>query len=345
MPLNSLIQPTRPSVSNVVEQYRSKDMFVDNSFQRRLVWTERQKVRLIETILIGYPMPEVYLWQQPADADTGKQQTSIVDGQQRITAMSQFVSNEWKLTRSYLDFPEADYADRTWKELPTALKQAFWDYVVTVRTIPSTVSAEQIKDIFKRLNETDRSLNPQELRNAEFNGCFIKLAEEIADLPAFSQLDIFTDHQIRRMADIQFVSGMLMFLRRGLLEESLKTINETYDIYNDTYEESQQDKEAIDLFLNECHGQYFVTPRVRSMFTKQVHLFTLFCLDQVLRAQNRDLSPLGQKLDDFVEIYENQPETSEIVEKYREGASSRTRSRASRALRLTNLQKFVLEES
>lgn len=341
MSLNNVIQPTRPTVSNIVEQYRAKDMFVDNSFQRRLVWTEKQKVRLIETILIGYPMPEIYVWQQPADADTGKQKFSIVDGQQRITAMSQFVSNEWKLAKGSLDFPEADYSDLTWKDLPAKIKQSFWDYVVNARTIPSDVDAEQIKSIFRRLNETDRSLNPQELRNAEFNGRFIKLAEELADTPEFSRLGVFTDHQIRRMADIQFTSGMLMFLRRGILEETLSTVNETYDLYNDTYEEAEEDKEVIRKFFENCDESYFVSDRVRSMFSKQVHLFTLFCLEQTLKAQGADLSDFAAKLDDFVELYESNPSTSDIVEAYREGASSRTRSRASRALRLNNLLKFV----
>ncbi|WP_158897604.1 DUF262 domain-containing protein [Sphingorhabdus lacus] len=343
MSLNSIIQPSRPTVSQIVEQFRKKDMFVDNSFQRRLVWTERQKVRLIETILMGYPMPEIYVWQQPADADTGKQQLSIVDGQQRITAMTQFVTNEWKLSKAYLDNEAAEYVDRPWKDLPDAIKQQFWDYVINVRTIPSNVDAEQIKAIFKRLNETDKSLNPQELRNAEFNGTFIKLAETIADLPQFGELRAFTDHQIRRMADVQFTSGMLMFLRRGLLEETITTINETYDLYNDQYEEAEQDLAAVQEFLDDCYNIYFCNGRVRSFFSKQVHLFTLFCVDQSLKAKGANRDPVPAKLNSFVETYEDNPNTSEIIEKYREGASSRTRSRASRALRLNNLMKWIVE--
>ena len=231
MRLNDVIQPTRPTVADLVERLRTKDLYVDNSFQRRLVWTEKQKIRLIETILIGFPMPEIYLWQQPTDVDTGKQKQSIVDGQQRLTTLAQFVSNEWPLKAASLDFSDKEYAGLYWRDLTVASKQSFWDYVITARTIPSDITAEQITSIFRRLNETDRSLNPQELRNAEFNGAFIRAAEEVANLEGFGRLGMFTDSQIRRMYDIQFASSLLIFLRRGLIEESLSNVNETYDMY------------------------------------------------------------------------------------------------------------------
>jgi hypothetical protein len=343
MLLNDVIQPSRPTVSSLVERFRNKDSFVDNSFQRRLVWTEKQKVRLIETILIGFPMPEVYFWQQEADADTGKQLQSIVDGQQRITTMAQFASNEWRLTAKYLDNADTGYGDALWKDLPINLRQRFWDYVVNVRTIPSSVGADEIVAIFRRLNETDKSLNPQELRNAEFNGLFIQTAEKIADLEEFKKLGVFTDHQIRRMSDIQFTSGLLLFRRRGEMDESLKNINETYDLYNDVYEESGEDLEDIRRFLTDCEGKYFSNDRVRSLFSKQVHLYTLFCLDQALQERGVDRAIIVEKLPEFAKHYESKTGEFSVVEKYREGASSRTRSPSSRMQRLSNLMKWVLQ--
>lgn len=344
MGLNNLIQPTRPTVAGLVEKLRTKDLYVDNSFQRRLVWTEKQKIRLIETILIGFPMPEIYLWQQPADVDTGKQKQSIVDGQQRLTTLAQFVSNEWPLREASLDFSEAEYASSYWRDLDSPLKQRFWDYVITARTIPSDVTSEQITSIFRRLNETDRSLNPQELRNAEFNGAFIKAAEEVANLEGFGRLDMFTDSQIRRMLDIQFASSMLIFLRRGMIEESLSNINETYDMYNDDYPQANADITELGRFFNDLDSLYFSNDRVKAFFSRQVHLFTLFCLDQSLSERKVDKSTVGIKLGAFVEAYESSESAGDLVEKYKEGASSRTRSRSSRSARLSALSKWVLAE-
>jgi len=345
MGLNDVIQPTRPTVADLVERLRTKDLYVDNSFQRRLVWTEKQKVRLIETILIGFPMPEIYLWQQPADIDTGKQKQSIVDGQQRLTTLSQYVANEWPLKTNSLDFSEREYAGLYWRDLPAAMKQGFWDYVITARTIPSDVTAEQITSIFRRLNETDRSLNPQELRNAEFNGEFIRAAEKVADLEAFGKLNMFTDSQIRRMLDIQFASSLLIFLRRGMIEESLSSVNETYDMYNDNYDEADRDIAQLTRFFDGLNIVYFLSERVKSFFSRQVHLYTLFCLDQALTERKIDKSTVWTKLDAFVEAYERNDGTDDLVEKYRDGASSRTRSRSNRTARLSALSKWVLRDT
>ncbi|MBM2291707.1 DUF262 domain-containing protein [Sulfitobacter pseudonitzschiae] len=338
MTLNQVIQPGRPTVTELLENLRNGTFFVDDSFQRRLVWTERQKARLIQTVLMGYPMPEVYLWQQPPNPETGKQKHSIVDGQQRLTTLFQFTANEWALESKHLDEVTGIdvYRDKSWKDLDTASKSRFWEYVVNVRTIPSDVSSEQITDVFMRLNETDKSLNPQELRNAQFNGEFIKAAEAITELDEFQSLEIFRDSQVRRMADIEFTSSLLMFLRKGLVEENTKTINEVYDLYNDEYPEAAEDVEKVREFFEHAHRTYLVTTETRKFFTRPIHLFSLFCVEQILKERGVDTANLGVLLDEFVEEYQSE-QPSEAIEQYRLGAASRTRSRASRNLRTKSL--------
>ncbi|WP_306148915.1 MULTISPECIES: DUF262 domain-containing protein [unclassified Roseibium] len=341
MTLNSLIQTTRPTVSSLVDGFRSGDYFVDNNFQRKLVWTEKQKVRLIETILIGFPMPEVYVWQQPADPETGKQRHSIVDGQQRISTMMQFVSNEWSLANRYLDHEDSEYCNCFWKDLKSETKRLFWDYVLNMRTIPSNITIDEIRSVFTRLNETDKSLNPQEIRNAEFNGEFINTAERIADMAEFKSMQVFSEHQIRRMADIEFTSSLLIFLRRGLVEENTKTVNEIYDLYNDVYEESDQDVSLVRGYFKKFIDVYFVDHSVRRLFTKPVHLFSLFCVEAMCRAQEVDMGRIPGKLSSFAEAYDNGVNPNSDIEQYREGASSRTRSRSSREKRITGLLSWI----
>lgn len=338
MTLNRVIQPGRPTVTELVENIRNESYFVDDSFQRRLVWTERQKVRLIQTVLMGYPMPEVYLWQQPPNPESGKQKHSIVDGQQRLTTLFQFTTNEWALHGKYLDTVVGCevYQDKRWKDLDSSSKSAFWEYVVNVRTIPSDINSEQITDVFKRLNETDKSLNPQELRNAEFNGEFIKAAEAVTELPQFQKLEIFRDSQIRRMADIEFSSSLLMFLRKGLVEENTKTINEVYDLYNDEYPEADEDIFTIQEFFERAVSDYLLTPETRSFFTKPINLFTLFCVEQALIERSIDISSIRHRLDAFVAVYQS-ADPDENALKYRSGATARTRSKASRSLRSRSL--------
>ncbi|WP_299602592.1 DUF262 domain-containing protein [uncultured Tateyamaria sp.] len=338
MTLNQVIQPGRPTITELLENLRNETFFVDDSFQRRLVWTERQKARLIQTVLMGYPMPEVYLWQQPANPETGKQRHSIVDGQQRLTTLLQFTANEWSLQTKYLD--EVDgwgiYKDRSWKDLDADSKKGFWEYVINVRTIPSHITDKQITDVFKRLNETDKSLNPQELRNAGFNGQFIKAAEAITELPEFEELQIFRDSQVRRMADIEFTSSLLMFLRKGLVEENTKSINEIYDLYNDEYPEAKDDISKVQSFLERASKSYLVDPETRKFFARPIHLFTLFCVDQMLVERDLSLDGMPKRLDIFVTEYQSE-DTDQDIENYRSGSTSRTRSRSSRNARIKAL--------
>ena len=348
MTLNQFIQPGRPTVTDLLESMRNDAYFVDDSFQRRLVWTERQKARLIQTILIGYPMPEVYLWQQPPNPESGKQRHSIVDGQQRLTSLLQFTANEWALDAKHLDPIDGweVYRGKFWKELDTESKSAFWQYVINVRTIPSDVSMDQITAVFKRLNETDKSLNPQELRNAQFNGEFIKAAEEITELPEFESLNIFRDSQVRRMADIEFTSSLLIFLRQGMVEESTASINKIYDLYNDEYPEAKDDVETVRAFFKRAGSEYMKSEDVRKFFTRPIHLFTLFCVDQVLIGRKANTNDVGDKLEKFVRDYQLQEagksEVDNALERYRTGSASRTRSRSNRALRAQSLLSKLL---
>lgn len=347
MSLNDLIQTTRPTVSEIVSRFRDDLYYVDNSFQRRLVWTEKEKVKLIETILMGYPIPEIYLWQQPIDTESGIQRHSIIDGQQRITTLTQFVSNEWALQAKYLSTENqtAPYSGVLWKDLDVEQKASIWNYVINIRTVPQVVEERAVRAIFKRLNETDKSLNPQELRNAEFNGQFILASELIADDPRWREWGIFSDGQIRRMADIQLASSMLTYKRKGVVGETPADINAIYDMYNDVYEDKDRDVAEILGFLDRAGEHYFIDPRTRSFFTKPVNFYTLFCVDDF--AITRGVAPdaLLSGLNRFVAEYENADggtrEENVVIEDYREGASSRTASKASRDRRVNSLLKYL----
>lgn len=340
MSLNELIQSTRPTISTVVEQMRSAKYFVDNTFQRRLVWTEKQKVRLIETILIGYPMPELYLWQQGADPETGALLHSIVDGQQRLTTLRQFTQNEFPLKAAYLDenSEASKYADMLWKDLPPAAKSALWEYVLTVRIIPSATSKEQIRRIFSRLNETDKSLNPQEMRNAKFEGKFVENSVKVANYIDSYEWDIFKPNDLRRMKDIEFASQLLIYHRQGITTDSPAAINKVYDLYNDEYKEATKDRAAIKATLKRMSDVFGASDTVGGFFDSPLQLYTLYvCLDL---NPEMTTATLKRKLEKFVTAYRN-GDDDEHLSNYRTGSSSRTTSKSSRDLRIIALRHWL----
>lgn len=72
-------------------------LFADPNYQRRKVWTLQDKVRLIETILLEFVMPEVFFWIADRNPEDGTAKTHIVDGQQRINAITEYINGEFAL--------------------------------------------------------------------------------------------------------------------------------------------------------------------------------------------------------------------------------------------------------
>ena len=342
--LNQLMDKGSLTISEIVADFRADKFFVDESFQRRLVWTEKQKVRLIETVMMGYPIPEIYLHRQPPDEnEDGLIRHSIVDGQQRVKCLSQFMANEYPVHAKYLDEENKgeNYSGLFWGDFSPELKNRVREYSIQHRIIPSDVSLERIRVIFRRLNETDKSLNPQEIRHAEFDGEFIKVAETLANLPFWRKHGVFTDNNIRRMTDVEFTTSLLSLLKNGIVTDSTKATNELYDLFNDKYEDSEKDTKEVKERLNLIDQILDFDSDVSDMFSKPVHLFTLFHLMPDFKSAF-DNSEIAKRLGEFVEGYESE-KAAEIFENYRSGSIQRTRSKLSRELRRDALKEFVLE--
>src|SRR5580698_8391250 len=75
--------------------FEGNELVIKAPFQRNPVWSDRQKGALIDTILLEYPIPELYM--QELTDDSGNQKHVVVDGQQRIRAVLSFLAGEFEL--------------------------------------------------------------------------------------------------------------------------------------------------------------------------------------------------------------------------------------------------------
>src|SRR5258706_6837093 len=80
---------------------RNKTLIPNPEFQRRLVWTNKDKKNFLETVLNGYPFPEIYIAAGSVNPQTGEGVEWLVDGQQRVSTLYQYFegSDELKLGR------------------------------------------------------------------------------------------------------------------------------------------------------------------------------------------------------------------------------------------------------
>lgn len=342
MRIIDVLQPDKKTSKWIVDNYKNELLVVDNSFQRNYVWLEKHQISLIETILLGYAIPELYLWVIDTDPITGETKYSIVDGQQRIGAVFNFIDGKFRLRRAYLSNKDADYVGKTFSDLSDDEKRLIWSYSFTIRQLPQEVSREEIVKMFLRLNSTDKSLNPQELRNAEFNGEFLDNAQNIAKLDFWKKNKIFNIDSIRRMKDIEFISSLLIFLRNGIESETTqKTINKMYDLFNEKYDEKESDFNTIVSILNTIQDVIDYDPNTLKVLSKTTHFYTLFTLTYLIVSKNASFTDeQKERISDFYKKYhEGSDETN--IDYYRNNSKDSTNSKQSRMARLKALRSYV----
>lgn len=338
----SIILAYKP-VEWVVDLMQRSLAMPDNSFQRRYVWAEKHQIKLIESILIGYPMPEIYLWQKDDYDDTGDSIYNIIDGQQRLGAILQFVNNNFALKTHHLDGANKGktFSGKLFSELNDEWLKRFWSYKIHFRLVRPSVSYAEVVKMFLRLNSVNLTLNPQELRNAEFSGKFIELAAKLSGNEVFKKHELFSHNDIRRMKDIEFTSEILTFFRRGISEDTTQeTINRMYDLYNNEYAEAYKDEQMFNSIADEVNIIINGDSKIQSFLRKQTHLYVLF-IAMYSNLSKKKVLILSQidLYKDFV-LANNDSATSKLqgtalsmVEEYKQLSSTGTKKKLNRLKR------------
>lgn len=206
----------RKSIKEISSMFENAKLIVDDSYQRRSVWSEKDKIRLIETVLLNLIIPVLFFWKADTDPETGESITHIVDGQQRIKALCSFVNNEFKLKPQYLldATTKKKYANKFFKDLDPEDKKALWNYQLMVIDIDPVATRADIITMFNRLNLTDYNLNDQEKRNS-MSGEFAALARELSDAPIWEEKHLFTTTDVKRMKDVEFCASLILLYKRA----------------------------------------------------------------------------------------------------------------------------------
>ncbi|MDZ5452320.1 DUF262 domain-containing protein [Labrys sp. ZIDIC5] len=147
------------TLREIVDQIDDGDIDLSPDFQREYVWKARQRTRLIESILLGIPLPAFYFNQ----TETGAYQ--VVDGVQRLSTIALFMRNEHRLSNVDLEYL-SDLHDLTYGQLDTASVRRFRSTQIVVHVIEPQTPDEVKYDIFNRVNTLGSPLSAQEIRHA-----------------------------------------------------------------------------------------------------------------------------------------------------------------------------------
>lgn len=155
-----------------------KEIIISPDFQRNDVWKGRQASELVESILMGIPIPIMYLF----EARDGKKQ--VVDGRQRINTILKFLDGGFKLKDLKILH---NLNGCLFTDLDLKLQGIFEDYQLFFYIIQPPTPERVKYDIFDRVNRGGTRLNNQEMRNALYRGCATELIDDICESDEFKK--------------------------------------------------------------------------------------------------------------------------------------------------------------
>ncbi|RKZ73559.1 MAG: DUF262 domain-containing protein [Gammaproteobacteria bacterium] len=195
------------SVRNMIDMINDGDLQLAPDFQRRQVWTQKQKSRLIESLLLHIPLPAFYF---SAD-DDGKM--LVVDGLQRLSAIYDYVKsskNGYKLDR--LEYLQKEVGKKYFKEIEgTRWARRIYNTQILANVVDPQTPSKVKFDIFKRINTGGSPLNAQEIRH-----CMSKKRSRnfLKQLAASEEFNNATNNNLRehvRMVDREVILRFCAF--------------------------------------------------------------------------------------------------------------------------------------
>ncbi len=154
-------------------------------FQRRFVWNKPQSDRFVESLLLGLPVPGVFLVVQ----DDGR--LLVLDGQQRLRTLQTFYQGLWGARQYRLERVQEEFNGKTYESLDPEDRRRLDNSIIhatIVRQDEPSNDQSSVYMIFERLNTGGTSLQPQEIRVALYGGRFIEFLRHINEFEPWRRI-------------------------------------------------------------------------------------------------------------------------------------------------------------
>lgn len=247
-------------IETVLHLIAEKKLILRPEYQRRSVWSKGAKSSLIETIMTKKPIPFFLVSLDKSGV------LAVIDGQQRLTAIDEFYKNKFSLSSLSNTLLNNQTFSSFVHNLLEDQPADFFNYELYF-VIIENATEEEIIDMYARVNKYTVNLNQQELRYAFYNKSnFLALVESIAEdeenQDFFAQTAIFTERQVDRMGDLEFISSIVASMMDKQLGNKNESIEEAYKKYEeidpDTFTNVQESfKQTIEFIKHLFEGEVF----------------------------------------------------------------------------------------
>lgn len=269
------ISGTDWTTETIVRQIEKGNIILDPDFQRREAWTTTKKSRFIESLVLGFPIPQVVL----AESRDKKGRFIVIDGKQRLISLQQFMREDSSKPHTLklrglevkTELNGKTYSQMIAEGLDTDI-DALSNQPIRTIVVKNWPSVEVLYLIFLRLNTGSVKLSPQELRQALYPGNFIQFANKTAaesngikrilrlkkDALDFRMRDV--ELLIRYMA-FQYFADQYHGSMQAFLDKACEQLNKDWSIKKDNIREKAKAFESATdcvytIFGNNAFNKY-----------------------------------------------------------------------------------------
>ena len=184
---------TKWTVEEIRDRISTGEIVLQPDFQREYVWNTERASRYVESLLLRFPTPPIFLAQEQND------QWVVIDGHQRLETLFRYmkplvrgelpdsIRMQPELRLNHLAVKE-DLNGSVITDLPIPERATLWETELQVVLLPKEVAPDLKYELFARLNAGSMSLNPQELRNCIFRGSYNDFIRRKSEELEFLQL-------------------------------------------------------------------------------------------------------------------------------------------------------------
>lgn len=333
-------RPTTQDITWILDLHRNNQLDLDPPYQRRSVWTKKDKQFFLDTIFRNFPSPAIFL--HKTVSDDGKATYHVVDGKQRTQTILDFVEDKIKIS---CDFGDIRLNGKKWSDLKreSDLKQILWNYQIAVEMIDFPEGTFVVKEIFDRLNRNSRKLTPQELRHARFDGWLISQVDSESNNMDWRTLGITTQSRQKRMLDSQFISELLLVILEkniiGFDQDHLDNMYAKYDDIQDIDGQLQVNEEEFNLLLKKTKQYLLDVENINNSITNFASSFANFYTVWSIIALNDNLpnqDVFAKKYLSFMQLVEKLSKHDSFEKIILDSAITNTEEYNSANLYLTN---------
>ncbi|TAG85946.1 MAG: DUF262 domain-containing protein [Bacteroidetes bacterium] len=279
------------SFGELMTMYKEGELKINPAFQRHFKWNNEQQTRFIESLILGIPIPPIFVTETPYGDDNSVWEVLDADGLQRLSTILSFFgdlkSNDEKIKKkNNWVLQKGDRLSSIeglkWIDLPQKIRFNIKKYACRVEIIKWSGNYDMRFELFNRLNTGGTKLTPQEIRNAiyrdispKFNDFLLKLAQNIE----FQNLVALSEKEKSELYDQELILRFLSLFKIGKkLNQSISQHMSTF--MREALENEKFDYENYEKIFNETIKILF--PLGKEIFRQENSVFATSLYDTIM---------------------------------------------------------------